>query len=143
LKCTVCNEEVNQVQDKDVDRMKTSSLKGIDNSLTRLLFELKRHSVIVSCKCEGGLGHIFNQPTVELVVKTMAQVERIEKMLAIHGFSFLTKLSLSEGVVLSCRIHLKKPPAKNSDPDKVLVVPPGTPIILHELTGLGSIPLNS
>jgi hypothetical protein len=121
MKCKICGEEVQDM----VQEVSVASfiLPRIDNNISRLIEVLRQHFVAITCFCQGGDGHLYRRPTVEIQPRGLAEVDKVRTLLKEHGFYVTTKVTLSDETVTSCNIQLRKILASQKVED--LVVQPG------------------
>jgi len=123
LICKICGEEVQDT----LQEVSVASfvLPRIDNNIARLIDVLRQHFVAITCLCQGGDGHLYRRPTVEIEPRGLADVDKVRTLLKEHGFNITTKVTLSDDAVTSCNIQLRRRVATPHQKMEDLVVQPG------------------
>jgi hypothetical protein len=129
--------------EKEIERVIAPAAKPNPNTgLPKLLELFKQNDISVTCSCQGGRGHLYNLPTIEVTPIEYSEVEDILALMKVHGFTtFTIRLSFEHGRVLTCRIQFKESIAMRPKSDK-MVVQPGAPMDVYAMSGLGTVPID-
>ncbi len=129
--------------EKEIDRVIVPSAKSNSSTgLPKLLELLKQNDIDVTCSCQGGRGHLYNLPTIEVTPSEYSDVEDIFALMKAHGFTtFTIRLSFEHGRLLTCRIQFKEITVMRSKSEKI-VVQPGERMDIYPMSGLGTVPID-